>query len=267
MKKRPVASSVLFTFIIIYCLLPLLWLVRLSFSPENDISSWPPKILPSFFTFTNYADVISDGTFWIQLINSLGVCFVSTTLALTFGVLGAYGIARFRFRFRNALLLALLGLHLLPGIANMTAVYQVAGFLGAFNSLIFVAILKAGGVTLAIWILVAAFKNVPEQLEQSARLDGYTRFQAMVRITLPLAGPGILTAGLLLFIQSWNTFFLPFLLLEEDSKMTLTVGLYQYFTEHGFDQGHVAAFMVLSIIPVIILFGFFRKRLWRGVEI
>ena len=267
MKRSRASSSLVAGFLVIYCLMPLLWLVRLSLSPEKDINSWPFKIFPSFFTLTNYIDIIFDSRFWLQLLNSLFVCGASTTMALVFGALGAYGITRFEFGFKNALLVSLLGLHLLPGMANMTAVYQVAGFLGAYNSQIFIAVLKAGGVTLAIWILITAFNNVPQRLEHSARIDGYSRFFAMIKVTLPLAGPGILTAGLLLFIQSWNTFFLPFLILDDSSKMTLTVGLFQYFSEHGFEKGHVAAFMILSLLPVVFLFLIFRRRFWRGIEI
>ncbi len=245
-----------------FMLTPLLWLLRLSVTPETQIHTWPPTLLPAAPTLAHYGEILSGGPFWQQLANSLAVCLVSTALALTLGAMGAYGLARFRFRARDVILTACLALHLIPGVANMTAVYRAAEHLGAFDSLIFVGLLKAGGVTLAMWILVATFQNVPVRLEQAAQLDGFSRAQVLWRVTLPLAGPGLLAAGLLLFIQAWNTFFLPFLLLEDPGKMTLTVGVYQYFSEHGFQQGHVAAFMVLSILPVPTLFLAFRRRLW-----
>lgn len=250
-----------------YAVGPLLWLVRLSLTPENEIHQWPPTLLPSVATFAYYLEILGGADFWRQVGNSLVVCVASTVLALTLGALGAYGLTRHRFRWRNAILTGCLALHLIPGVANMTAVYRVAEWLGAFDSLLFVALLKAGGVTLAMWILVATFRNVPVRLEQAAALDGYGRWQVLWRVTLPLAGPGLLATGLLLFIQAWNTFFLPFLLLEDPDKMTLTVGLYQYFSEHGFQQAHVAAFMVLSILPVLALFLLFRHRLWSRIAL
>lgn len=254
-------------FVCAYCLLPFAWLLRLSVTPLALTTHWPPRFFPEMVTFANFAEILGDGRFWVQLGNSVFVCVVATTVALFLGVLGAYGMARHDFKWKNAILIGFLALHLVPGAANMTAIYKASEIFHLFNSLLFVAILKAGGVTLAIWILLGTFKNVPEKLEQAAMLDGQSRTQALFSITIPLAGPGILTAGLLLFIQSWNTFLLPFLLLEKPEKMTLTVGLYRYFSEHGFAQEHVAAFLVLSIVPVLALFFVFRKSLWRNVAI
>lgn len=265
--SRRMITWLLLAVVAVFTAAPLLWLVRLSLTPEKEIYSSAHRLLPFAPTLAHYLDILDDGAFWRQLVNSLTVCIASTAAALFLGAWGAFGLARYRFRKRDALLTALLVVHLLPGVANMTAVYRFAEVLGALDSLLYVAFLKSGGAALAVWILVATFRNIPDRLEFAARLDGYSRGQVMRRVTLPLAGPGLLAAGLLLFIQSWNSFFLPYLLLEDENKMTLTVGLYRYFNEHGFDQGHVAAFMVLSMIPVVALFAVFRRRLWRNFEI
>lgn len=267
MNARRLAAWLTAALVTVYALLPLLWLVRLAVTPENDIHRWPPTLLPASITLGHFGDILGDGRFWRQMGNSLFVCTVATAISLALGALGAYGLARHRFRWRDGLLVSFLAIHLVPGVASMASVYRLAEQLHALNSLLLVALLKSGGVTLAVWILIVTFRQVPEHLEQAAQLDGFTRLQSLRRVTLPLAGPGLLTAGLLLFIQSWNTFFLPFLLLEDPDKMTLTVGLYRYFSEHGFEQGHVAAFMTLSILPVVALFLIFRRRLWRNLEI
>jgi len=262
MKRRTIMRWALLIFISMYALLPLLWLLRLSATPEIEVKQWPPRLLPSKFTFDHYAGILTASSFWRQMANSLVVCLLSTALALGLGAMGAYGLTRYRFRRRDAVLLGCMAVHLVPGVANMTAVYRAAEWLHLFDSLMFVAFLKAGGVTLAMWILVSTFEQVPLRLEQAAQLDGYSRLRILRRVTLPLAGPGILATGLLLFIQAWNTFFLPFLLLDNPEKMTLTVGVYRYFSEHGREQGSVAAFMVISILPVLLLFLVFRRRLW-----
>ncbi len=267
MNARRLAAWLTAALAAAYALLPLLWLARLAVTPENEIHRWPPTLLPATFTLGHFADILGDMLFWRQMGNSLFVCLLATALALALGALGAYGLARHRFRWRDGLLIGFLAIHLAPGVASMASVYRLAEQLHALNSLWLVALLKSGGATLAVWILIATFRQVPERLEQAAQLDGFTRLQALRRVTLPLAGPGLLTAGLLLFIQSWNTFFLPFLLLEDPQKMTLTVGLFRYFSEHGFEQGHIAAFMTLSILPVVALFLLFRQRLWRDLEI
>ena len=245
-----------------YALLPLFWLVRLSLTPEIEMHRWPPVFWPAQTSFAYYAEILGGSIFWRQLGNSLLVCLPATAIALALGALGAYGLTRHRFRYRDAVLLGCLALHLAPGAANMTAVYRLAENLNAFDSLPFVALLKSGGVVLAMWTLSATFQNVPVRLEQAARLDGLSAPLIFWRVTLPLAWPGLFATGLLLFISSWNTFFLPFLLLENPQKMTLTVGLYRYFSEHGFEQGHVAAYLLLSILPVLALFALFRRRLW-----
>lgn len=262
MKRGALLRWALLAIVSLYALLPLLWLLRLSATPEMEVHQWPPRLLPSTLTADHYLRVLTGSSFWRQMANSLIVCLLSTALSLGLGALGAYGLTRYRFRRRDAILLGCLAVHLVPGVANMTAIYRAAEWLHLFDSLLFVALLKAGGVTMAMWILVSTFEQVPIRLEQAAQLDGYSRLQVLRRVTLPLAGPGILATGLLLFIQAWNTFFLPFLLLDKREKMTLTVGVYRYFSEHGFEQGSVAAFMVISILPVLILFLIFRRRLW-----
>jgi len=267
MSRSSVATGLLVALVVAYAALPLLWLVKTSLTPEINLHQWPPRLAPAAVTAGHYADILGGTRFWRQLGNSVFVCALATLASLAFGAWGAYGLARHRFRGRDVFLTGLLLLHLIPGVANMAAVYRAADLLGALNSLLFVALLKMTGVTVAIWILVAAFRRVPAHLEQAAELDGLSRRQAIWRVTLPLVGPALLTTGLLLFVQSWNTFFLPFLLLDDPNKMTLTVGLYQYFTEHGFEPGHAAAFMLLSILPVILLFVVFRQRLWRNIEI
>ncbi len=267
MKNGKTLPRIVAAIIVIFALMPMLWLLRLSVTPEVQMHAWPPTLAPESLTAGHYLDILSDGRFWVQLGNTLVVCVASTFIALALGSMGAYGLARHRFRGRDLILTSCLLLHLVPGMASMAAIYRAAEIVHAFNSLLFVALIKSGGVTFAVIILLAAFKNVPEKLEYAAQVDGLTRRQAMLRVTLPLAGPGILAAGLLLFIQSWNTFFLPYLLLEKPQKMTMTVGLYRYFSEHGFEQGHVAAFMVLSVFPVVILFVIFRRKLWRDIEV
>ncbi len=267
MKKRDAAAWIVVLGIVLFALTPMLWLLRVSLTPEADMHVAPIAILPPSMTLGHYADILGDGRFWLQLVNTLGVCVASTLVSLALGAMGAYGLARHRFRGRDLILTACLLLHLVPGMASMAAIYRTAEIMRAFNSLALVALIKSGGVTFALIILMAAFKKAPENLEHAAQVDGLTRRRAMMRVTLPLAGPGILAAGLLLFIQSWNTFFLPYILLEKPEKMTLTVGLYRFFSEHGFQKGHVAAFMMLSVLPVVILFLLFRRKLWRDIEI
>jgi ABC-type glycerol-3-phosphate transport system permease component len=252
--------------VIAFAAAPLVWLARLSVTPDGETYAAARGFWPDSPTFDHYREVAGDPRFWRQLGNSMAVCLASTAVALLFGAWGAYGLARYRFRRRDALLTGLLALHLLPGVANMTAVYRLAELLGAIDSLLYVALLKSSGAAMAVWIMVATFRQIPDRLEFSARLDGLSSRQVLWRITLPLARPGLLTAGLLLFIQSWNSFFLPFLLLEEPSKMTLTVGMYRYFSEHGFEQGAVAAFVILALAPVVALFVVFRRFLWSPHE-
>jgi ABC-type glycerol-3-phosphate transport system permease component len=266
MKHRNLTGPMVAALVVVYAILPVLWLLRVAVTPEAEIHRWPPTFVPTAFTFGHFGDVLTDGRFWQQAGNTLAICIASTTLALSLAALGAYGLARGRKRFAAAIIAGTFGLHLIPGVANMTSVYRIAEGLSALDSLLFVALLKSGGVALALVILYAAFRSIPERLEQAAMLDGLTRVQAATKVTLPLAGPSILTAGVVLFVGAWNTFFLPFLLLEDPSKMTLTVGLYRYFTEHGMQQGHVSAFMTLAILPVLALFLLFRNRLWSRLE-
>jgi multiple sugar transport system permease protein len=175
MSRSSAATVVLTVLVVAYAALPLLWLVKTSLTPEMDLHQWPPRFAPAAVTAGHYADILGGARFWRQLGNSVFVCALATLASLAFGAWGAYGLARRRFRGRDVFLTSLLLLHLTPGVANMAAVYRAADLLGALDSLLFVALLKMTGVTVAVWILVAAFRRVPTNLEHAAELDGFSR--------------------------------------------------------------------------------------------
>ena len=247
--------------LLVFCLAPLLWFVRAAVTPEQDIFRHPARVLPDRITTEHFAAVLDDPSVHRYLANSFIVCTLSTALALLLGSAAAYGLARGRMRFGAALAGGLLAIHLLPGMTSVAALYRIVETARLLNTLTGVILIKAGSLTLVVWLLKSYFESIPPNLEDAARLDGCSGLRLFRKVVLPAAAPGLFAAGALLFVGSWNAFFLPYVLLRSPEKMTAAVGIYQYLGEHGFETGKYAAMTLVAIAPVMILFLVFQRTL------
>lgn len=245
----------------LFCLGPLFWFIRAALTPERLLYRFPASIFPAAVTGDHFGKVLLDPSVWRYLANSLVVCSISTALALLLGSMAAWGLARGKVRGGPAIMAALLGVHLIPGMTSVAALYRLADWTGLLNTLTGVILIKAGSLTLAVWLMHSYFSQVPRSLEDAAKLDGCSEWAVFTRIHLPLCLPGLFAAGLLLFIGSWNSFFLPYVLLTDPEKMTATVGIYRYVGENGLDIGAIAAMTLVVVTPLIAVFLIFQRRI------
>ncbi len=245
-------------------LLPLLWVLRVSLTDKLIAYRIPPEWTPP--RLDNYVEIFTAYRFAEWFGNSLIVALVSTLAALPLATALAYAFAR-----HNAggatLRVAVLASQMLPPIilvVPLFAVFLTAGLLNTYTALVLAHL--TFNIPFLAWMLIAFFEGELAQLEEAARIEGATRFQAFLWVAVPLAAPGILAAGLLGFILSWNEFLLA-LILSGRATQTLPVGLSSLETHRGVEISLLAAAALLAILPVFVLLPFLRKYLIKGLSL
>lgn len=249
----------------VYCLLPFLWFVSTSFKSSRELTAMPPVLIPSFH-LEFYRSALEKYGLLRYLANSLIVSGAATTLTIATGSLAAYAIVRFRLRWTNLYLLVLLAISMFPQIAVAGPVWSILDrfhWLNTFHGL--VAAYVALTLPLAVWILATFFRDVPSEIEEAALIDGCSRFQALYKVILPLAAPGILTAALLVFIYAWNEFFFALIIMTDPTVQTLPVGIALFPGEYTMPWGEIAAASTLATVPLVLLTLIFQRGIVRGL--
>lgn len=250
----------------VFCLVPFYWLINISLRAGSDLSSG--GLFPTEPTLRNYTFLLKDRDFLLSLRNSLLVASATTVLALMAGACAAYAIARLVFPARRLLLLLVLSVSTFPGIAIAAPLFKLWSDVGLYDTLpgLIVPYL-AFALPLATYILVSFFKSIPADLEEAALTDGASRFQAFRLVIIPLAAPGLVTAGLLTFIAAWNEFLLAISLTSSPSARTVPAGLAYFTGSVQFEQplGAICAASVIVSIPLVTLVLIFQRRIVAGL--
>jgi N,N'-diacetylchitobiose transport system permease protein len=249
---------------------PVYWMVLSAFTPNARLRSTTPQFLPTHATFSNFAALLGgDSSFWPALRMSLSVTLLTVALVLVFAFLAALAISRFRFRGRKSFVLAVLFIQMLPAEGLFIAQYKMLANAGLLNNVIGVSVLyTAAVIPFTIWMLRGFVAGVPAELEEAAMVDGLSRTQAFVRITLPLLAPGLVASGVYAFLQAWNEFTIALVALPGQSAQTLPLWLRGFISasvSRGIDWAQVMAASTLIAIPVIIFFLFVQGRMTSGL--
>jgi ABC-type glycerol-3-phosphate transport system permease component len=259
--------------ILVYSLGPFAWIGIASVTPEvrPDLSApWQSvrgiQYFPAEPTLQNYALLFGNVPFAIYFRNSLIVAGGTMTLALTVASLGAYGFARFRFRGRGPLLVAMLMAYMIPSVVLLVpllVIFRSYGLINTYPGLI----LAETTITapFALLLMINYFSTLPRELEEAAQIDGCSRLGALVRIVLPLSVPGLVAAGLLAFIMTWNHFLFAFLFTSTDDVKTLPVIMRLFALGEPAIWGVSGAGAVLTTLPVALLFLLFQRMLISGL--
>ena len=255
--------------ILFYALLPVLWLVSLSFKTPATVSD--KKFFPQDTTFENYTTLFEgglDSPLLRPLINSVGIALIATLIAVTLASFTAYAIARLSFPGKTLILAGALAIAMFPPISVVGPLFDMWRALGLYDTwpgLIIPYLTFA--LPLAIYTLVAFFREIPWELEQAAQVDGATPWQAFRKVILPLATPGVFTAAILVFIFAWNDFLFAITLTSSDQARTVPAALAFFTGESQFTAptGNIAAAAVLVTIPIIIFVLIFQRRIVAGL--
>jgi multiple sugar transport system permease protein len=252
--------------IVLFCLAPFYWLLNVSLKTGPDLSG--SAIVPPNPTLDNYQSVFQNDDFVRALLNSAIVSLTTTALALVVGSFCAYALARLRFPGKFALLALVLSITTFPPIAIATPVFKLWSDIGLFNTLPGLIIpYLTFALPLAIYILVSFFKEIPKDLEEAALVDGATRFQAFRKIVIPLAAPGLATAGILTFIAAWNEFLFAVTLTSTPKARTVPAAIAFFTGSTEFEEplGTISAASVIISVPLILLVLLFQKRIVAGL--
>ncbi len=245
---------------------PVYWMVTTAFKPGNQILSYTPKWFPTSPTLSNFTDAIHQQFFWNAVKNSLIVVTVVVALSLVLAFLGALALAKFEFYGRKAFIVIILGVQMVPLAALIIPLYILMSRLGQVDKLSGVIVMYLTFVLpFAVWTLRGFLLGVPKELEESAMVDGATRFGAFVRILLPLVGPGLVATSIFAFIQAWNEFLIAYVFLHTPEKQTLMVWLASFTTLRGTDWGPLMAGATLCALPVIVFFVLVQRKIAFGL--
>ncbi|MBV8787716.1 MAG: carbohydrate ABC transporter permease [Mycobacterium sp.] len=264
--RRALVWSVIDTLVVVYAILPVLWILSLSLKPTSTIKDG--KLIPSSITFDNYRGIFRGDFFSSALINSVGIGLITTAVAVLFGAMAAYAIARLRFPGKRLLVGAALLITMFPAISLVTPLFNIERQVGLFDTwpgLILPYITFA--LPLAIYTLSAFFREIPWDLEKAAKMDGATPAQAFRKVIVPLAAPGVVTAAILVFIFAWNDLLLALTLTATKAAITAPVAIVNFSGSSQFEEptGSIAAGAIVITVPIIVFVLFFQRRIVAGL--
>ena len=255
--------------IIIAALIPVLWLLSLSLKDPATIADG--RLIPSSVTFDNYKSLFEggiDSPLLKPLINSIVIALISTTIAIVLASFTAYAIARLEFPGKLVILGGALAIAMFPAISTVGPLFDMWRNLGLYDTYLGLIIpYLTFSLPLAIYTLVAFFREIPWDLEQAAQVDGATPFQAFRKVIVPLAAPGMFTAAILVFIFCWNDFVFAISLTSSDAARTVPAALAFFTGDSQFTAptGNIAAAAIVVTIPIILFVLFFQRRIVAGL--
>lgn len=252
--------------LILYALFPMVWILITSFKLEQDIVTATLQYLPQDPTFENYATMWRRSGFPRLMANSLVVSLMTVAMALSLGTLAAYGISRYKFRGRNALMLTYLSIRMFPFVLMLIPAFIILRDLGLLDSRFGLALAYTTfSLPVAIWFMKNFFDAVPAEIEDAARVDGCTRMGVLGRIVLPLTLPGLAATGVLIGIGAWNEYLFALMLTTSGGSRTWPVGVQLMVGEFQLPFGQLAAAGILTITPILIAYAFVGRTMVRGL--
>jgi multiple sugar transport system permease protein len=250
-----------------WCLAPFYWMIVSSLRRPRDI--FDVSLWPSPLSFANYTAVMDPSQGFVRALgNSFIVAGTTTVLALIVGTTTAYALARLNFRFKRLVLTGIIATSMFPVVSitiPLLKLFVGIGWINTYQAMIVPSMSFA--LPLAVWNLTSFFRQMPTQLEESARVDGCTRGQAFRKVILPLAAPGLFTTAILTFFMAWNEFLIAVSMVNKNSMQTAPVavskftGASQYIAPYG---SQMAAGVIVTI-PLVILVLFFQRRIVAGL--
>jgi multiple sugar transport system permease protein len=262
--------SIAIALVLLFALIPVVWLLSISLKPPSEITDG--RFIPASFSLDNYKSLFEGGfsnsPFIKPLINSILIALITTVIAITLASFTAYAIARLEFPGKRLILAGALAIAMFPPISTVGPLFDMWRALGLYDTYPGLIIpYLTFSLPLAIYVLVAFFREIPWDLEEAAQIDGATPFQAFRKVILPLAAPGVFTAAILVFIFAWNDFVFSISLTSSDASRTVPAALAFFTGESSFTEptGSIAAAAIVVTIPIIVFVLFFQCRIVAGL--
>jgi ABC-type glycerol-3-phosphate transport system permease component len=261
--------AALLIFAVLACIFaagPIVWGVATALKPAAEVISYPPRLLPSTISLESFRQVWNDSNFPVFFRNSLLVTALATVASLVVSVHAAYGLARFQFAGKTALMVGLLATSMIPGIAILVPLYNLSVHIGLYNSYAgLVLVYTAWNTPLLVWLLKGFFESVPIEMEEAALIDGCSRLRAFYTIVMPMARAGMLAGTIMGMMFVWNDFLIGFTLTITENRRLIPYGLFSFISNIGVDWGQLMAATVIALVPVIAAFLVLQKWLVQGL--
>ncbi len=254
-----------FSIISIY---PVLNVLSISLRPGDRLRTTDLSIIPEDWSFHSYVELFTQHPFLTWLFNSLLVTLVVTLSGVALAAIGGYAFSRFRFVGRDAGMLAIMTTQMFPATMLLLPLYILIAKLHLINTYIGLMILySATALPFCIWQMKGFYDTIPASLEEAARIDGCSRFQAYYKVILPLASPALVITALFSFMSSWSEYIVAAQILQESEMFTLPLGLKSFQASMSTQWGLYAASSILVSIPVVIVFVSLSRFLVSGLTL
>ncbi|MCM2505043.1 carbohydrate ABC transporter permease [Aureimonas altamirensis] len=263
---RKAGFAALVLFIVLFSVFPFYYAIVTSFKSGTDL--FRVDYLPRSFSMANYEGVFNNGVFLQNVLNSVIVATSVVAISLFLAVTAAYALSRIRFRGRGLLLLTILAVSMFPQIAVLAGLFEMVRWMGIYNSL-FSLIFAYMIFTLpfTVWVLTTFMRDLPQEIEEAAIVDGAGPFTIVMRVFLPLMWPALVTTGLLAFIAAWNEFLfaLTFVASNETRTVPVAIALLSGASEQEIPWGTIMAASVVVTLPLIVLVLIFQRKIIAGL--
>lgn len=269
-RRKPLRPSQVFTWIgalvfACFAVVPVVGIISAAFKTTAEIYQVPPAVMPAHPTWDNFVYILGRGSFGNWFANSVIVSACSVAIGLLLGIFAGYALSRFRFRGRVVLLIGLLATQMFPSVLLIIPLFKIISGLNLLDTPWGLVLAQVSGAApLGAWLMKTAFDQVPKEIDEAARIDGCGHVGAMLRAALPAARPGVVAAGIFLFLGAWEEFTFALTFTSTDAHRTLPVGLAQLSSSYEVAWNDLSAMAIVVAIPSIVLFSLIQKWLMQG---
>jgi multiple sugar transport system permease protein len=267
-KRWKITTYLILVAYALFCVMPLFWIFSTALKSKSEAVNYPPTLIPHSIHLENFIIPFQSRAFgFFPFFNSLLYSLASVALIVLIATLSGFAFSRFRFKGRQAWFLLILFLDMMPGVAKIVPLYLLYIRTGLYDTRLgMIMIFAVGLVPLGTWIMKGYFDRIPRELEECALIDGCSRLGSLRRITFPLAAPGLGALAVIGFMDSWNAFTYPLILLGAQQHLPYTVAMYTFVGDYGRVEWHIiSAVSVISVVPLAALFIVFQRTLVSGL--
>lgn len=253
--------------IVVLLLFPIYWMFVCSFMPSPYLSMLPPHFLPDKLTLENYQKIFSDATYMNFFKNSFIVSIGTVTLALIVAIPAGYSFSRYSFKFKHVFQSLLMSVQMFPTVVILISLYvfyRNMGLLNTYQGLI----LADATFTMPLSIMLSRsfFDTVPQSIDDAARIDGASRIRTILQIAFPLVLPGVVAVAIYTFLNAWDSYTVPLILMTKQEMKTLPIGISETFLgEYSYNYGGMMAFAFAGTLPIVLIFIFLQKYMIAGL--
>lgn len=267
-KKKNIIFCIISIVILVVLLFPLFWTLNTSLKTEIEIFKNPPTWYPHELNTKSYAAQVETGDFnmFRSFANSFFIAMGSMIIAVLLAIPASYGIARYRFKGRNAVFLGFLVTQMLPVSVLLTPMFIMFRNMHLYNTWGSAILADATiGIPFSVLILKNYFSSIPKALEEAAYIDGCNRWTAFIKVLIPITKPGIMVCAIFSFLYAWGDLAYGMTFILDQEKRPITAGIFNFMGQYGTKWSYLSAFAIVAIIPVVIIFIFMQKYIISGM--